>query len=117
VTHAGADFAGSAYLSLIEQQLDSEQRAKESFEQRGLALVTISGFLSGVVFALAAWKGAASLSTAAKITLSGAVVAFMVGAIFGVLTIRTKVYAEVSPSELERLLDSRYWEGPAEIGT
>jgi hypothetical protein len=115
-----SDNAGAAYLSLIQQQVESEDRRKQSLEQRGLALVTISAFLSSVLFALAAWAlatGDIQPSVWAQVVALLAVIAFLGAAVWGMATAWTRSYTEVKPEALERLLEERYWRAGAAIGT
>ena len=115
-----SEFAGAAYLDLIEQQLDSEQRRKDSVEQRGLALVTISGLLAGVLFALVTWAtepGRDPLDPWVEELVIVSVALFFVGALFGFLAFRTKSYPEPKVAQLKDLLDEGYWRASAQDGT
>jgi hypothetical protein len=112
--------AGTAYLSLIEQQLESEERRRQSLDQRSAALVTISAFLASVLFALAAWALTAASFEPSAITTTiaiGAVILLVAAAGFGMTTMWTRYYAEVKGEELERLLAEKYWQARADIGT
>jgi len=120
VKPGASDFAGAAYLGLIEQQLEAEQRRKDSLEQRGLALVTISGFLAGVLFALVTWatsEGRPPVERSVKALLVASVASFFVGALCGLIAIRTQKYEEPKVDDLASLLTEDYWGQRAADGT
>ncbi|HXP21413.1 MAG TPA: hypothetical protein VN840_17355 [Streptosporangiaceae bacterium] len=111
--------AGAAYAGLIADQLAEERNRKTSLEARGITVITTSGTLATLLFALTA-----GLTTAAKFRLPGparlplllALVAFVAAAAFGLATNLPLRYQEPTSAGLARLVSARYWSGPAEIG-
>jgi hypothetical protein len=111
--------AGAAYNQLIADQLWEERSRKSSLEARGLAVITTSGTLATLLFALTA-----GLTTAAHFKLPGharlplvlALVAFVLAALLGLITNIPLQYKEPSPDGLAVLVDANYWSASAEIG-
>ena len=111
--------AGTSYGQLILDQLNEERNRKTSLESRGITVITTSGTLATLLFALTAGLTAAAgfkLPGAAKLPLLLALVAFVLAAIFGLATNLPIRYREATPSGLARLVDARYWSAPPEIG-
>jgi hypothetical protein len=101
-----SDSAGSVYLDLIQKQVDGEQRRKDSLEQRGMALVTLSGVMAGVVFALVTWatrEGQPALAGGTRNLLVASVAGFFLGAVCGVIANRTFKYQEPDINDLRNL--------------
>jgi|1186.fasta_scaffold14732_3 hypothetical protein len=91
------------YADYIAEQVVREDARKESVERRGLAVVTTSGALATLLFALAALSTKANdfhLSGWSEFFLALAVVAFVVAAGFAIATNLPLNYEEVEPDEL-----------------
>jgi hypothetical protein len=113
------DNAGAAYGKLIADQLTEERSRKTSLETRGIAVITTSGTLATLLFALTAGLTAASsfkLPADAKLPLLLSLVAFVIAAMTGLATNVPLIYREPTPQALAKLVDARYWTGPATIG-
>jgi hypothetical protein len=111
--------AGAAYGQLIVDQLTEERNRKNSLEARGITVITTSGTLVTLLFALTAGLTAASkfhLPASTKLPLLLALVAFVIAAIFGLATNLPLRYREATPRGLARLIDARYWTASPEIG-
>lgn len=98
-----AESAGyAAYGEFVKDELGAQDKRKASFEQRGLAVITTSGTLVTVLFALAALstKSAATftLPHTASVWLSVALVLFFLSALAGLLTNAPLVY-QATPVE------------------
>jgi hypothetical protein len=111
--------AGAAYGQLIVDQLTEERNRKNSLEARGITVITTSGTLVTLLFALTAGLTAATkfqLPASAKLPLLLALVAFVIAAIFGLATNVPLRYREATPQGLARLVHAIYWTAPPEIG-
>ncbi|BCB76954.1 hypothetical protein GCM10022251_76020 [Phytohabitans flavus] len=111
--------AGSAYAGLISDQLAEERSRKASLEARGVSVITTSGVLVTVLFALSAGLrsvGDARLPGVARVTLLLALVTFVLAALFGLATNLPLRYKEPTPEGLAQLVDREYWAAPAVIG-
>jgi hypothetical protein len=111
--------AGSAYSRLIADQLAEERNRKVSLEARGLTVITASGTLATLLFALVASLTAVpkfGLPEPARLPLLLALVAFLIAALFGLATNIPLRYREPTSQGLAKLVDSRYWDGPRETG-
>lgn len=111
--------AGSSYGQLISDQLARERSHKTNLEARGITVVTTSGTLTTLLFALTA-----GLTTVAKFKLLGsaklplllALISFVVAAALGLVTNMPLKYQEPTPRGLAHLVNANYWTGPKEIG-
>jgi len=104
---------------LITDQLAEERSRKTSIEARGVTVITTSGTLTTLLFALTAGLTAAAkfkLPEVAKLPLLLALVAFVVAAIFGLATNMPLQCKEATPLGLARLVDAKYWTAPPQIG-
>jgi hypothetical protein len=111
--------AGVAYRQLIMDQLTEERSRKSSLESRGVAVITTSGTLATLLFALTAGLTAAArfrLPTDARPPLLLALVAFVVAGICGLVTNLPLIYREPTPQGLAKLVDTRYWTADATVG-
>lgn len=107
-----SDASGYAsYGVFIKDELDVQDKRKASFEQRGLAVITTSGTLVTLLFALAALstKEAATftLPGAAVTWLSVALVLFFVSALAALLSNAPFVYQAVPASSIKERLRER----------
>jgi hypothetical protein len=99
------------YAAFIKDELEVQDRRKASFEQRGLAVITTSGTLVTLLFALAALstKQAATftLPGAAKTWLSVALVLFFGSAIAALVSNAPLIYQAVPASKIRERLRER----------
>lgn len=112
---AEATDAGAAYSQLISDQLAEERTRKSSLEARGVTVITTSGTLATLLFALTAGLTSVAsfkLPGGAKLPLLLALVAFIVAAVCGLTTNMPLKYREATPQGLARLVDARYWTAP-----
>ncbi len=113
------DDAGVAYAKLIADQLTEERNRKSSLEARGVTVITTSGTLATLLFALTAGLTAAAsfkLPANAKLPLLLALIAFVIAAMTGLATNAPMLYREPTPQGLRTLVDARYWTAPARVG-
>jgi hypothetical protein len=111
--------AGVAYRQLIADQLTEERSRKSSLEARGVAVITTSGTLATLLFALTAGLTAAArfrLPADARLPLLLALVAFVVAGMCGLVTNLPLIYREPTSQGLAKLVDARYWTADATVG-
>ena len=107
------EFAGAAYGELIQEQLEEERSRKQSLEQRGLAVVTSSGTLVTLLFAIGALATEGDgfqLPGASKVFMILALTGFAAAGIFGILTNKPDYYEEVNAAWLRKTLSPIAWE-------
>ena len=113
--------AGVAYGQLIMDQLAEERNRKASLEARGVTVITTSGTLATLLFALTAGLTAAAkfkLPQSAKLPLLLALVAFVIAALAGLASERYPCGTGKQPREgLARLVGCKILEGAARSGT
>jgi hypothetical protein len=111
--------AGLAYSQLIADQLAEERDRKSTLEARGITVITTSGTLATLLFGLTAGLTVATsfkLPSAARLPLLLALIAFVVAAMCGLATNMPLIYREATSRGLAKLVDARYWTGPATVG-
>jgi hypothetical protein len=111
--------AGTAYAQLIADQLAEERGRKASLEARGVTVITTSGTLATLLFALAAGLTSASkfrLPQAARLPLVLALCAFSVAAVLALLANIPLRYKEPTPRGLARLVAARFWAATPDVG-
>lgn len=111
--------AGSVYSQLISDQVTEERSRKTSLEARGITVITTSGTLATLLFALTAGLTATKnfkLAEPAKLPLLLALISFVVAAIFGLATNVPLIYREATPQGLAKLVDAKYWTAPPAVG-
>ncbi|HEX2049235.1 MAG TPA: hypothetical protein VHJ34_01220 [Actinomycetota bacterium] len=109
------DYAGSAYGALIEEQLTEERSRKQSFEQRGLAVVTSAGTLVTLLFGLVAVLTKVEgfvLPDDARPFLLATLLLFTLAGSLGLIINKPQKYAEPSASWLETLTSEIVWRAP-----
>jgi hypothetical protein len=93
-----------AYGELLKDELDTQDRRKASFEQRGLAVITTSGVLVTLLFALAALSTKQAqtfvLPDTARDWLLAALVTFVLAAVAAVITNIPLSYQAVDAAEI-----------------
>jgi hypothetical protein len=113
------DIAGSAYHDLIDGQLERENARKDSFESRGISMITSAGTIVTLLFGLAALTTKTSdftLKGGAKTALVVALCFLLSSAVAGVVVNAPLQYSEADPGALMRLLDEQFWWGDPAIG-
>lgn len=115
----GGPTAGVSYAALISEQLETERARKTSLEQRGITVITTSGALVTLLFALAALitgENEYSPPTLAVVLLTGALAAFLLASIAALLTNTVRDFHEADEDVLATLLQDQYWVGRAVVG-
>ena len=101
----------SVYSDYIAEQVKREDDRKSSLESRGLSVITTSGALTTLLFALAAVStqvDSFQLSGWSRGFLIAAVVTFLGAAGFAIATNYPLDYDEVKPSELRDAVKNRW---------
>lgn len=111
----GADTGYTAYGELVKHELDVQDKRKASFEQRGLAVITTSGTIVTLLFALAALSTKESdtftLPHPAQVWLSIGLVFFFVSALLALATNAPLRYQSVEVDGIkERLGKEPPWD-------
>jgi len=87
-------------------------------EQRGLAVISTSGVLVSLLFGFGAVTArrseALDLPTSGRLLLVTAVVAFVIGAGFGLATNAPKTYAAIAQKALDSMITEDLWIGEEE---
>jgi hypothetical protein len=98
--------ASVEYARLIEEQLAEERSTKLSLEGRGITVITTSGTMVGVLFALLAFANAAqvALSGIAQWLIAAAVILLVGSAVLGLRVNRPRTYDEMDPGSMESIL-------------
>ena len=112
--------AGEEYAKLIAEQLDEERKVKSSLEQRGITVITTSGTLVTLLFALVAVvtkDETFDLASSARWGLYLALCLFVLAAIVGLITNMPRRYDEANVEDLAGLIKEDYWAGSASIGS
>ncbi len=110
------DSAGAVYAEVVRDQLTGELDRKESFEQRGITVVTTSGVLVSLLFGFAALGASGPIPIDATTPLLLALGAFSLAAIFGLATNIPRPYEELEISALQRLVEKTWWEAAPSDG-
>lgn len=106
------------YLSYVNEQVAREDARKESLERRGLALVTASGAIVTLLFALAALtikSSSYTLPHSSKVLLIAAVAAFFAAALCAIGTNYPFKYEEPLPEELRAAIRERWSDPETEV--
>lgn len=117
---ASGSIAGDAYGQLIKEQLDYDRAVKASLEQRAVTVITTSGVLVSLLFALAATVTdieGFEPPFAARVLLAFAMGSFLVAAILGIAVNRPRDYEVTGQAGLRRIIEEQFWVGPSEIGS
>jgi hypothetical protein len=101
---------GTQYHAFVTEQLKAEYDRRTALEARGLSVVTSSGALVTLVFAVAAFTLGKDYkpSAVAKIGLGVSLVLFVVAAGFGLLANFLRKYKIVSAATLDLMLTSHW---------
>ncbi len=99
----------AAYGELLKDELEAQEKRKASFEQRGLAVITTSGTLVTLLFALAALSTKENdtfvLPANARTWLSAGLTLFVLAAILAVLTNVPLRYQAVTADGVKKRLN------------
>jgi hypothetical protein len=116
---AAEQTAGLAvYLPLLEKLLIQENSRKSSLEQRGSAVITTSGVLVSLIFALAAVVVDAqgfALPGVSRMFLIVALTLFVLAAVAGIISNWPLSYQQIRIEDMHRLVSVKNWHGPPEI--
>jgi len=108
----------AVYTPLLEHQLEEETSRKTSLEQRGVAVITTSGVLVSLLFALAAVVTSAKnfdLPDNARVLLVVTLVLFVLAAVGGIVANWPLSYHQVQTENLHRLISKENWNAPPGI--
>lgn len=114
------DIAGSAYTSLVLEQLTEQRATKKSLEQRGSGIITTSGTLVTLLLAFAALvtsSKAFELPTLARILVGASIALFIAAAFSGIAVNWPRPYAEVNLRDVRQLLTFDTWTKSAAEGS
>jgi hypothetical protein len=112
MTADSPDTAGHEASDFITKELDAEHARKSSLESRGFAVITTSGALVTLLFALAALVVKASefaLADAPRWLLVGAALLFVLAAALGIACNSPRLYYQVDPRSLEVFVTPEVW--------
>lgn len=112
-----ADRGSTVYSEYIKDQIAEQEARKESIEKRGLAVITTAGTIVSLLFGLVAVLTGTdkyTLPSGAEPWLGGALIAFVVAALAGIVTNMPLLYLAVEVPELRRLIDD-FWSDKPEV--
>lgn len=104
--------AGDHYASLIKERLTEERARKASLEQRGTGIVTTSGILVTLVFAVATFSLGTddpTIPSMAYWAIALGLVLLVTGGVLGILINRPRGYQEPDLPTLRELLTDEIW--------
>lgn len=99
--------------TLISDLLAEERSRKQSLEQRGLAVITSSGTMVTLLFALAALVTSDEtfvLEDCSKLLLAGAAISFSVAAVLAIFIQKPLLYQEPGISWLKTVTGASVWD-------
>jgi hypothetical protein len=111
------DVVGTAYADAIRDLVSAERTRKSSLEERGVRVITTSGALAALVFAIAKF----GVGTDKQLELPNesytvaALVCFGIAALLGVLTNQPADYPEVEIVELHKRVSHKEWMEPTSL--
>jgi hypothetical protein len=111
--------AGTSYSQLITDQLSEERSRKSTLEARGITVITTSGGLATLIFALTAGVTARTgfkFPGSVRVPLMVTLIAFVGAAICGLITNVPMRFKEPTSRALAALVDVRYWSASGDIG-
>jgi hypothetical protein len=109
--------AGEVYAALISSNLERQAQRKSSIEQRGLSVISTSGALVTLQFALVAvitGDDSFEFSALEKAALACSLGLFVAASVFGLLSNQTQRYPYISSRQLERFTDRDAWQAPSD---
>jgi hypothetical protein len=104
--------AGDVYASLISSNLERQAERKSSVEQRGLSVISTSGALVTLQFALVAvitGDDSFSFSRPEKAALGTSLLLFVVASVLGLPSNQTQRYPYISSDQLEKFTKPDAW--------
>jgi hypothetical protein len=116
-TSGDTGHAGLIIAELITKELDTEQSATASLQARGLAVISSSGALVTLLFGLSALATKAEhfrLPASTKPPLYLAAALLVAAAVGGIIANAPRGSKLTALQRLKPLLDSPYWEYPAD---
>jgi hypothetical protein len=107
------DIAGVAYADLIKDQLTQERARKASIEARGIGIITTSGALVTLLFAVPALATTSAatytLPSGARVLLVISVFLFLIAALAGLMANMPTPYDEVHEDGLDDMVKPTWW--------
>jgi hypothetical protein len=111
--------SSDAVMKLVQDQLAEERSTKTSLEARAIGVVTSSGALVTLLFALAALVTTPTgyeLPDPARVALFATLVAFIGAAVLGIIASRPEAYQEVTVDSLRAAATPSQMGAPAAAG-
>lgn len=111
--------SAASVMKLIQDQLAEERSTKSSLEARAIGVITSSGALATLLFALAALVTNASdyeLPSPARWALGLTLLAFVAAAVLAILVVRPATYLEVTIESLQAAAAPAAMSAPAVEG-
>ena len=118
-TAGQVETAGTSYDLLIKEELEHERARKDSLEQRGFAVITSSGAIVAVLFALtavASGKSKLDLDPASTLLIIGGGFLFATAAALGIWVNRPTTYRQAQIDWLATLTLPDYWSSSPDLG-
>lgn len=115
----GGSTSAAAVMKLVQDQLTEERSTKSSLEARAIGVITSSGALATLLFALAALvtkTAGYELPDTARLVLGATLVAFVVAAVLAIIAARPGTYQEVTTDSLRAAATKEAMAAPAEEG-
>lgn len=106
-------------MKLVQDQLTEERSTKSSVEARAIGVITSSGALATLIFALAALvtkPSAYVLPDLARLVLGATLVAFIGSAVLAIIAARPGAYQEMTVQSLRLAATREAMGSPAEEG-
>ncbi|MGJ7442151.1 hypothetical protein [Aquipuribacter sp. MA13-6] len=119
-TAAAPTTSAAAVMTLIEGQLAEERSTKASLEARAIGVVTSSGALTTLLFALSALVTRPTdyeLPGPARYVLLATLLAFLLAAVLAILAARPGTYHEVTVESLEEAATAGSMASPVDEGS
>lgn len=111
--------SAAAVMKLVQDQLAEERATKTSLETRAVAVITSSGALATLLFALAALVTKATtyqLPDAARVVLVLTLLAFTLAGVLAIFVARPSTYQEVKLDSLKAVASPEAMNAPATEG-
>lgn len=111
--------SAAALMKLVQDQLTEERSTKSSLETRAIGVITSSGALATLLFALAALvtkPAAYELPSLARLVLLATLVAFIAAAVLAIVASSPGTYQEVTVESLKAAASKEAMGAPADEG-
>src|SRR5437870_3738255 len=105
--------AGPVYVELIREQLDDEDERQESFQRRGITVITTSAALASLLYGLTSAAPHTGIPMWARYFLYAALFFFGAAAVAAILINAPLRYRGIKADRLLELVEREHWEQPA----